>query len=359
MNSPLRNQIGVLALGMAAAALFTADAEPGGVELPTWDERDATRYAEPGSTILGRGLWPVEVLPHPEVLLKQLREEREALERESQTGGSLPELEELEPMVVQVPDLSIPRQLRAEEFNRDLKGEVPEGFRAAYFSAPPAGFLVDPQHLLGEQKTNDLRRFLEYHDGESRFTVYVLVFGSRQRLPDGVEMGDLHRHWFGDEPVVLLSFFLGDPKRALIEFGDRMSAEIGAETVAEVFESCVAEGLVARNAFHQMERFCIELSIRLYWVEKSNFLPVAEPGDGGLTAATRASRPISVGRAWAWIGATLGAVALLVAALLGIRIWLGRRGRTYLFPEYELVPRLSAPHSGGAHAVMYFGRRGG
>ena len=51
-----------------------------------------------------------------------------------------------------------------------IEGEL----RNVYFGYQPVDFLIDPQRLLTEQKSNDIKRFLEFHSDESDTKIYVI-----------------------------------------------------------------------------------------------------------------------------------------------------------------------------------------
>lgn len=347
-----------------AEAEAEAEAQPS-VALPDWTEKDAERFEQPGSALLGGGLWPVELQPTP---LPPFPAEAEGMAEEATDEGpmllpeEIPEIEAPKIVITRASDgLDEIATERETEAALGEAGEVPAEFRAAYFNERPRNFLSDPQRLLTEQKTNDLRRFLEYHEGESKIAIYVLVFGGRQELPAGMTLRDLYHEWFIGDDVVLTAYFLGEPKRSRLEFGDETMAMLGAETVSEALEHCIEEARGAQNPFNQLERFCIELSIRLYWIEKNNGM------SGGQTAAAEA-QPDEVAAPPTAAGSRvdlrdIAFYGLCLAAMLAGAGWfLWRRfratDRTFIFPDFEITPRLSAPHSGGAHAVMFFGKKG-
>lgn len=178
-------------------------------------------------------------------------------------------------------------------------------------------------------------------------------------------MRDLHGEWFGGEDVVLLAYFLGQPKRALLEFGTQVAGTVRSRELGMILDSCIDEGTVAQNPFNQFERFNIELSIRLYWLEKEylgdeediskiaaapRLRSAPAPGfdDGGNSQARSG-----------WVVAILVVSALALTGMLGAAWWkfYPTTQRVYVFPDYDMAPRLSAPHSGGGHAVMFFGKR--
>lgn len=344
---------------LAAALSLRGEEE---MALPEWTESDALRFETPGSVLLGGGLWPAALQPIPEPA-PGLRPE--GFSRAAPPMGAEPSTEIHVPRIV-IRRGGAPEQADHSEHELSLgpAGVVPDEFLAAYFGDRPGVHLVDAQALLSEQKSNDFSRFLEYHDGESEIPIYALIFHGRQELPPEIALREVHERWFGGEQAVLLAYFLGEPKHAILEFGGSATQSLGRDEIGRILESCIDEARVAENAFNQLERFCIELSIRLYWVERTNSMDgpgmqaTAEAGAAPAgSAASNGLTPASARTRFAILSLAGCAVALAGVVWLVISFG-GFTPRTFVFPIYEIAPRLSAPHSGGAHAVMYFGKRG-
>lgn len=225
----------------------------------------------------------------------------------------------------------------------------------------PQSYLIDPLHLLTEQQSSDIDHQLASHALESPMTVAMLLMPSGHGLPDGLSAQELRRRWFGDEPIMLLVYSLGNPGAAEIVW---RNAELPIEAQQAIWASCVRESLVAHDPFHQLERFSFELSVRLYWYyfDDQTGPPGRNAGAPQLAASPVRQwppepAPLAVSR-WVqenWIASAAGAcvVAALILILGLVRLRISRR--PILLPDVEICPRLGAPHAGGGHAVIHFG----
>ncbi|MCP5549696.1 MAG: hypothetical protein H7A53_02195 [Akkermansiaceae bacterium] len=246
-----------------------------------------------------------------------------------------------------------------------------------YFSLRPVEYLVDPQQLITEQKANDVLRFLEYHAEEAEFDIYLMIFGGGQDLPEGVSLAERHRAWFGDEPAVLVAYFMGKPELTRLEYNGKVRASLPEAVFEKIFQSCVREAQVADSAADQVERLAIELSIRLYWMAKlferqSAGERIADTHEELSTPAwepviLEAPEPALAAMAarlaewpWAWIG---GALAVFLTAG-GVAFWLwwrdGLGAKPVLFPDRAGLPsRLGGAFSGGSYVGISFDIGGG
>ena len=113
----------------------------------------------------------------------------------------------------------------------------------------------------------------------------------------------------------------------------------------------------------QIESFLVQMSIRLYWMERMI------GGGPELEGATTASTPLRPRKSakkshlaeivQPWIeGAKPLAVraAVLAGCLLAgiIATWVFRRRARYRFPEFDVEPRLGGAHAAGVGAVISF-----
>ncbi|MEM8953436.1 MAG: hypothetical protein AAGD22_04715 [Verrucomicrobiota bacterium] len=254
--------------------------------------------------------------------------------------------------------------------------EVPAEYIASYFSAKPKEGLVDPQLLLTEFKRYDIEDFLMYHEDESPYRIHMLMFEGDQELPDGVDLAALHESWYGSKPVLLMAYFMGDPGRAIIEFGRLARDGVSERFLEEAKARCVAQGEVVHNEFNQFERFAMELSVQLFWLERE--LGLEPPAASRMLELTATSRLVEGDR----VPEPRGVKGILAARLAKVRgtvwlalwfavstvvggavfLWLRERARDregYWFPDYETETRLGGAHCGGSHGVFFFGRSGG
>ncbi len=387
---------------LLALVLSSIPALVAGVELPKWEGGESSGYT------LGGGLWPagavgdpgeiemalsaqdsggttsepVDVSPGaPPPILSNPGGARDliAVSRPAGSGENAPEVVSLKPVVgLRVPSPML-MPLRIEEVYAHELPPVEGDLRQRYFGARPETHLVDPQHLLTEQKSHDVQRFLEYHADEAEFDICLMLFGGTQEVPADVSLQRVHDQWFGAEPVVTVAYFLEHPERSQVIYGETVRGRLAAAVFEQIFQSCVREAQVAETAYDQVERFAIELSIRLYWLAKlierqaagetiastheelsrPEWQEMATPGQSTAARESRDSRTDVVGeklRALPWLGLGLGAAFL--SGLLGTGWWWWRRdslaAKPVLFPDLEMPSRLGGTYSGGGYVGISF-----
>ena len=189
------------------------------VEMPEWEGE-----AESGSYALGGGLWPTGLISNEDVTeesspptspeLANTPSAEEGLRFYGPGGATSDEpiradFNESAPQGSPdgVPELIV--ETPAVEALPKIEGDLQE----LYFAHPPVDFLVDPQRLLTEQKSNDIKRFLEFHSDESDFHIYVLVVGETQSIPEEVDLRELHREWFEDAATVMMIYHRENPSK--------------------------------------------------------------------------------------------------------------------------------------------------
>ncbi|MCB1061519.1 MAG: hypothetical protein KDN20_01200 [Verrucomicrobiae bacterium] len=396
-----------------AVFLCPAYAKP---ELPEWDGK-SDRESYP----LGGGLWPAGALP----------DSNDSLENSDQTsrlanstgaensnnagsnpnGGPPPLVSgpargedlvavsrpptindgpiALKPVVgLRVPTPML-MPLRIEEVYSHELPEVEGNLKDDYFALRPVSvggtggvgeksFLVDPQQLLTEQKSHDIERFLEYHAEEAEFDICLLLFGGDQKIPADISLEQKHQEWFGQDPVVTVAYFLEHPELTQVVYGQQVKQRLPAVVFDRIFQSCVREAQVAETAFDQVERFAIELSIRLYWMAKllerqsagetiastqeslsePDWQELAAESEGAVVASSNsgAARVTEKLMDLPWLLMSLGTGFL--SCLIGGGWWWWRRdslaGKPVLFPDLEMPSRLGGVYSGGGYVGISF-----
>lgn len=257
-----------------------------------------------------------------------------------------------------------------------LTGELGKRF----FAHTPVDYLIDPQHLLTEQKSNDIQRFLEFHSDEAEFDIFVMVLGEKQKIPDDVDLKALHKKWFGDQPALLMVYYREHPDLTELVVNEDITAALPATVMAQVRENILREGSATDHAPDQVEKMAIELSIQLYWVGR---LLEQESKEGLELAATGSAREMSASddapevlREYApqfFLASPTKAIPYLFLAVLiviafagGGMLWAAWRwwqdrerigGRALLFPHFQITPRLGGEFSGGAFVGMSFDLR--
>lgn len=288
-------------------------------------------------------------------------EDRKSLEK----GEILPGLELLTEEVPEVPeeatDVPAPtsEEIAAAE---NASPEVDEEFLNAYFGARPETFLVDPQKLLGSKDARDRESFLKYHSGDSQVDLFVYLFDGHQAIPSGVREEEVVERFFSEgKPAVVVYYYLGAPQKSDIYVSPLLSDTVSAPEQRRALISSVEEALEKPDALAQIEAFCVQLSIRIYWMERAAGLVKDEPATPVARrvkekAPAKAESP-AVLQAKAWgqrygvPGGIMASALLIVAGGLSI----ARHRARFRFPSFDVPPRLGGSHAAGIGAVISFG----
>jgi hypothetical protein len=310
---------GLLAMGMVMAAP--------GQELPSWkDGKPDAADDLPGSVLLTED-------PVPE---------------ESEDNGAL----ELE-------------QPLAEEIAAAASHltEVPEPYWPAYFAERPKTFLVDPQNLLSPADMRERLAFLNYHAGDSSIDLFVYVFGGDQEIPGEVRQEELTERLFSEgRPAAIVFYFMGEPDRTVLRLSPSLAEKVSVAEQRRALESSVMQALAKADPSGQFEAFLVQMSIRIYWIER--LMGTGEQHAVEIAAPAKVSKSndrksklmelvephLEKARQFA-MPAALTSGALLL--LLTLRFWLKRRA-LYRFPDFEVEPRLGGAHAAGVGGVISF-----
>ncbi len=241
--------------------------------------------------------------------------------------------------------------------------EIPEEFLDAYFLQRPEGLLVDPQNLLSRQEYEDLNEFLRRRSGDSGVDLVVYLFDAEQEIPDGVMVEELVERFFsGGRPTAVVLYFFGAPRRAQLLLSPQLIGVVSGGERRAALDRSVARALEKSNPVDQLEGFAVQVSNRLYWMERMLgggaleddaplvALPEREKVEPGPGAVERFEAALALAMPWwRWI---LGGAGCVAALVLGF--WLWRRYFRYRFPEIDVPPRLGGRHGAGIGAVITF-----
>lgn len=289
--------------------------------------------------------------------------DKKALEKGELVPGMVLLMEEPPPEEEAAPE-EVP-QPTAEEIAEKEKAatELPEQFWDAYFGERPTSFLVDPQKLLGSKDARDRESFLKYHAGDSEVDLFVYLFDGHQSIPSEVREEEIVERFFSEgRPAVVVYYYLGAPQKSDIYVSPRLSDAVSAVEQRRALISSVEEALEKPDALAQFEAFCVQLSIRIYWMERAAGLvtePAAAPLPRRVKAkdATAKEQPEVLVRAKEWglqYGPAAGVMAGAIFIVAGGLSYARRRAR-YRFPVFEVAPRLGGAHAAGIGAVISFG----
>ena len=257
-------------------------------------------------------------------------------------------------------------QPTAEEISQDTarSPEIPEKFLPAYFAERPKTFLVDPQGLLSAADYRDRLGFLNYHASDSSIDLFVYVVGGDQEIPSEVREEEMSERFFSEgRPAAIVYYYLGSPQRSVVYLSPSLTDAVSAAEQKRALASSVMQAFEKLNPSEQLEAFLVQMSIRIYWMERilggatvtGDEMPMPDN-----RLAARNAKEIEKNEKLEWVSGLATKLSLPVGVTLasllaafGMNSWLRRRAR-YHFPDFEVEPRLGGAHAAGVGAVISF-----
>ncbi|MCB1212050.1 MAG: hypothetical protein KDK97_22195, partial [Verrucomicrobiales bacterium] len=134
--------------------------------------------------------------------------------------------------------------------------------------SPASELLIDPLGLITEVLQGDLERFLNFHSQEARFPLYIVVLKSDEKLPADADLSVMASGGIAKKPTAVLAYPIAEPWRARL-FLPKLAHDSASDAfLKELLEACVTEAMSSPETDEQLHRFCVELSTRLFWLEK-------------------------------------------------------------------------------------------
>jgi hypothetical protein len=241
--------------------------------------------------------------------------------------------------------------------------QIPERYWPEYFDSKPRSFLVDPQGLLSRNDYRDRLGFLNYHAGDSSIDLYVYVFKGDQDIPGEVRDEELVERFYSEgRPAAVVFYYMGAPQRSVMYLSPSLTDAVSAAEQRRALESSVMQAFKDVEPAGQIEAFLVQMSIRIYWMER---MLQGEGGESGILASADKPRPHAVKKSSMpdWIRPMQASIqpyvlpsGVLLGSLLvgGLTTTVVRRRKRYRFPEFEVEPRLGAAHAAGVGAVISF-----
>lgn len=241
--------------------------------------------------------------------------------------------------------------------------DVPETYWPAYFAERPKTFLTDPQGLLSPADKRERLAFLNYHAGDSSIDIFVYVFGGDQEIPGEVRQEELAERLFSEgRPAAIVFYFMGAPDRSVLRFSPSIADKAPIAEQRRALESSVMQALAKVDPSGQFEAFLMQMSIRIYWIER--MIGAGEQRAETTTAPAKVvvakkkksklaelvMPHLEKARSHAMPAAMVSGALLLAIAL---RFWLKRRA-LYRFPDFDVEPRLGGAHASGVGGVISF-----
>lgn len=241
---------------------------------------------------------------------------------------------------------------------------LPEAFWWDYFGEKPKSFLVDPQGLLNKANHKELLSFLNYHAEDSSIDLFTYLFKEDQEIPGECRQEELIERCFSSgRPAAVVFYFLSSPHRAKLYLSPDLLEKISTAEQRRSLEGSIMQAAEKNDAQSQLSAFLIQMSIRLYWMERR--IGGSHNSDTATAAtahpkAKKEKKPSKVElllNPWVEQAKPLARPAAITAGSLVtfilLTIWLRRRKR-YRFPEIDVEPRLGGNHAAGIGAVISF-----
>lgn len=291
--------------------------------LPTWSEEDAQRLMQGETMVFGALFQPVDEM-------------------------------ELAAPVVKPGDLPVPATDGSDFVDPT---QIADDDLVKFFDQKPKLFLVDPQNILSRQEFRDRLSFLKYHATDSQVGFYVYVFDKEQIIPPSVRVEELFvRHFADDGPTALVFYYMGDPQRSELHLSPDLMRSVGRSERNRALQSSINQAIVKSQATDQLDGFCVQMSIRIYWMEKAmaaGVIAAAEPEETATAPSRKSEFLVSLKQWWMeWqIPCASAAGVILVGAMF---TWWRRRRMRYELPQFPVAPRLSGEHGAGIGAVISY-----
>lgn len=319
----------VLVMAIAGASASAVSVEPG---LPSWNEGERAQL-EAGGWVAGGLLLTDEPIPDE------------------------PEPPAVESLNVAQPT---PEEIVEEQTPSD---HIPERYWPEYFDTKPGSFLVDPQGLLSRNDYRDRLSFLNYHAGDSSIDLYVYIFKGDQDIPGEVRDEEIVERFYSEgRPAAVVFYYMGAPQRSVMYLSPSLTDAVSAPEQRRALESSVMQAFKDVEPAGQIEAFLVQMSIRIYWMER---MLHGDAEEHGITARAERPRVQAVKKSSMpdWIQPLQASIqpyvlpsGVLLGSLFagGLTTALMRRRKRYRFPEFEVEPRLGAAHAAGVGAVISF-----
>lgn len=313
-----------LALACLSCSFLCSAADEEVMPLPQWSEEDAQRIMRGESLI------------------------SDALFRLSTEAEQPPPVEE----VLELPEPG------PESLDVIPPTEIPEEDLVKYFGQKPKSFLLDPQKIMSRQEFRDRLSFLKYHASDSNVDFYVYLFDEQQIIPPIVQADELFAKYFsGGRSALILFYFMGAPERSEIHLSPELMRAVGEADRVRALQSSINQAIVKSQPVDQLDGFCVQMSIRIYWMEKAMetgvVARVPQPEPAELKKRKTAAR-VSAVTAWfeEWkLPLCIGVAVFVVGMSFGA---IRRHREKFHLAEFEVAPRLGGAHAAGVGAVISY-----
>ena len=245
--------------------------------------------------------------------------------------------------------------------------EVPPEFLRDCENKEPATHLIDPNHELTETAVEDFDRFLTFHASDSRIPLNLVILGRSQKLPEGASLAEFAAGGVARGSAALVVCPYGEPWRTRFFVSQPIRDTVPPAYLNSLLESCIRDAQRATDPDEQLHRLLVQLSIRLFWVQRM-LSPAPNAALPPQVAASAIPAPAlhevtqAPSQPYGRQPYGLSPVGMVLTLLLGLMIYAGWRWHRYKMRHYQwllpdlagpAVPRLGGPHCGGGVAIRF------
>lgn len=271
---------------------------------------------------------------------------------------SIPQL--VRPLIIEpIPNRPENHQLPPVNDSRKL---ISQQLTQRYFNELIDEGIHDPQSLLSNKERVDTQYALERYAEESPVSIYFYLFDKNQRVPHYQSPQTTFQQFYYSEPsAVVVYYYMGEPERSQLYFGGKDANLVATNKIRDL-TSGIRNGAKKRsNRSSQLSEFIKQLSLHMFWIEKSMIEDIYTPLDldespsktssnGSNGLSDKALKGVNqISHIW-WIIAAV-ATGVIVMLLLGVH-WVS--SRKFFFPKIATQPRLSLPNGGSSGGILKF-----
>lgn len=272
------------------------------------------------------------------------------------------------PMVSTPPEVITP--------TKPITPNTPPFTLVKHLTTKPNQFLLNPQNLLTEPQAEEILRFLEYHSEESIIDIFALVANKPQL--SSITQNDLDSladQWGRERRTVIFAFELDNINSTRMGVSKSITNYLARSEFESIRRDTIQIAKEVSDPFNQIDRFCINYSHLIYWVEKTEIERVAKLEEIleeerienlGLKVSTVTDQPALTTKQK--LESNLNklpkeAIWIISGSLLPLSLFLFNFFRKkkikndrdqYYFPNIGILKRLGAPYSGGNGNAIIF-----
>jgi hypothetical protein len=259
---------------------------------------------------------------------------------------------QLDPLKLNFPELEN-HYLKAYNFSVISPKDVKK-----YSKEKAQSFLFDPQNLLKIREYKDVIRFLDYHSSDSTIDIYIYLFDKKQKIPTEIEAYQIMDRFYANGKNCLIAYyFLGAPSRSIIAYSSHLKNSPLFDRQEKILQSSVIEAHKKDEPSDQLLRFCSQLSIKLYEVNKTT-------DDRNVESLFNLKYPkndkLGIKKYVETFTHQLSEFKILIIstglAVIGIciAIMIRRKNQCYMLPEIIENQRLGCPNAAGVGAAICY-----